>query len=91
MTRIYLELNKSDCFDSRSLRVPLFQGGSVIRLFHKDLEAYLVAEGVYGEEPMENGNEMYYTSTYPPELMQGGCDCSHCQDVEVITLNKAEF
>ncbi|KAL4233979.1 hypothetical protein ACF0H5_005634 [Mactra antiquata] len=30
------------------------RGGSVVRLFHKELEAYLVAEGLYGEESTED-------------------------------------
>ncbi len=33
----------------------LFQGGTVLRIFHKDLEAFLVAEGVFGSAPTENG------------------------------------
>ena len=32
-----------------------FQGGTVIRLFHKEMEAYLVAEGVFDEELTEDG------------------------------------
>ena len=32
-----------------------FQGGSVIRLFHKELEAYLVAEGLFDNEITEDG------------------------------------
>ena len=35
-----------------------FQAGSVIRFFHKDLEAYLTAEGVTGE-PTEDGKELF--------------------------------
>lgn len=31
------------------------QGGSVIRLFHKELEAYLVAEGLFDEVVTEDG------------------------------------
>jgi inositol 1,4,5-triphosphate receptor type 1 len=31
------------------------QGGSAIRLFHKELEAYLVAEGLFSEEVTEGG------------------------------------
>ena len=31
------------------------QGGSVIRLFHKELEAYLVAEGLFDDEITEDG------------------------------------
>ena len=34
---------------------PLLQGGSAIRLFHKELEAYLVAEGLFDEEITEDG------------------------------------
>jgi len=33
----------------------LFQGGSVIRLFHKELEALLVAEGLFDDEVTEDG------------------------------------
>ena len=32
-----------------------WQGGSVIRLFHKELEAYLVAEGLFDEGVTEDG------------------------------------
>lgn len=32
-----------------------FQGGALIRLFHKELEAYLVAEGLFDEEVTEDG------------------------------------
>ena len=39
------------------LEVVKFQGGSVVRIFHKDLEAFLVAEGVFGSQPTENGNK----------------------------------
>lgn len=35
--------------------VLLTQGGSVIRLFHKELEAYLVAEGLFDDEITEDG------------------------------------
>ena len=35
--------------------MPLLQGGSVLRLFHKELEAYLVAEGLFDEEITEDG------------------------------------
>ena len=31
------------------------QGGSTVRIFHKDVEAYLVAEGMYGEPISEEG------------------------------------
>ena len=31
------------------------QGGSVIRLFHRELEAYLVCEGLFWEELVEDG------------------------------------
>ena len=31
------------------------QGGSVMRLFHKELEAYLVAEGLFDDEITEDG------------------------------------
>ena len=27
----------------------------MVRIFHKDLEAFLVAEGVFGSQPTENG------------------------------------
>ena len=31
------------------------KGGSVLRLFHKELEAYLVAEGLFEEQLTEEG------------------------------------
>lgn len=31
------------------------QGGSVIRLFHKELEAFVVAEGLFEDEVTEDG------------------------------------
>ena len=31
------------------------KAGSMIRLFHKELEAYLVAEGLFDEELTEDG------------------------------------
>ena len=31
------------------------QGGSIIRLFHKELEALLVAEGLFDDEISEDG------------------------------------
>jgi len=31
------------------------QGGSIIRLFHKELEAFLVAEGLFDDEISEDG------------------------------------
>nr|KAG5712192.1 hypothetical protein BaRGS_014542 [Batillaria attramentaria] len=34
-------------------------GGSVIRLFHKELEAYMVAEGLFDEEVTEDGNTFW--------------------------------
>ena len=30
---------------------PLFQAGSVIRLFHREIECYVVAEGSFAEQP----------------------------------------
>jgi len=33
----------------------LLQGGCVLRLFHKELEAYLVAEGLFDDEITEDG------------------------------------
>ena len=35
--------------------ITLFQGGSIIRLFHKELEAYMVAEGLFDDEVTEDG------------------------------------
>ena len=32
-----------------------FQGGSVIRMFHKELEAYIVAEGLFDDDITEDG------------------------------------
>jgi len=31
------------------------QGGSVIRMFHKELEAYIVAEGLFDDDITEDG------------------------------------
>lgn len=36
------------------------QGGSVIRLFHKELEAYLVAEGLFEDCVTEDGKCTVY-------------------------------
>lgn len=33
----------------------IIQGGSVVRLFHKELEAYMVAEGLFDDEVTEDG------------------------------------
>ena len=33
----------------------VFQGGSAIRLFHKEMEAYMVAEGLFDDEVTEDG------------------------------------
>ena len=33
----------------------MLQGGSIIRLFHKELEAYMVAEGLFDDEVTEDG------------------------------------
>lgn len=33
------------------------KGGSVIRLFHKELEAYVIAQGLFGQEVTENGKQ----------------------------------
>lgn len=41
-----------------------FKGGSVIRLFHKELEAYLVAEGLFDEIITENGKPIIHTRMY---------------------------
>ena len=51
------------CFHSKFQRLSRFvlvslaslQGGSVIRLFHKELEAYLVAEGLFEDCVTEDG------------------------------------
>jgi inositol 1,4,5-triphosphate receptor type 1 len=40
-----------------SVTMTCVQGGSVIRLFHKELEAYLVAEGLFEEEVTEDGKQ----------------------------------
>lgn len=40
------------------LLTSLFQGGSVIRLFHKELEAYLVAEGLFDDSVTEDGKTL---------------------------------
>ena len=36
----------------------LLQGGSCIRLFHKELEAYVVAEGLFDDEITEDGKSI---------------------------------
>ena len=38
-----------------------FQGGCPIRLFHKELEAYVVAEGLFEEELTEDGKNINLT------------------------------
>jgi len=38
------------------------QGGSIIRLFHKELEAFLVAEGLFDDEISEDGPLCYLLS-----------------------------
>lgn len=48
-------------FVSDSLYYP--QGGSVMRLFHKELEAYLVAEGLFDDCVTEDGK--YSTHMVP--------------------------
>jgi len=35
------------------------QGGSIIRLFHKELEALLVAEGLFNDEISEDGSSCH--------------------------------
>jgi len=42
------------------LGVFLSQGGSIIRLFHKELEAFLVAEGLFDDEISEDGKAIFY-------------------------------
>jgi len=44
----------------------LFQGGSVLRLFHKELEAYLVAEGLFDDEITEDGITVKSLISYRP-------------------------
>jgi inositol 1,4,5-triphosphate receptor type 1 len=41
------------------------RGGSVIRLFHKELEAFLVAEGLFDEEVTEDGCQSSAPPTSP--------------------------
>ncbi len=41
---------KSFCFFALCLK-----GGSIVRLFHKEIEAYLTAEGVHNDQLIENG------------------------------------
>ena len=51
-----------------------FQGGSVIRMFHKELEAYIVAEGLFDDDITEDGKHdvvvlLYYIhKTCPSSL-----------------------
>ena len=44
-----------------------FQGGSIIRLFHKELEAYLVAEGLFDDEITEDGKCIPYLPNVPTD------------------------
>lgn len=41
---------------------PDLQGGNIIRLFHKELEAYIVAEGLFEDEITEDGKLHYAIS-----------------------------
>ena len=34
------------------------KAGDVIRLFHREIEAYLVAEGLFNEDVQEDGNPL---------------------------------
>ena len=34
-----------------------FQGGSIVRLFHNEMESYMAAEGVFGKKFTENGEQ----------------------------------
>ena len=56
--------NPNGIFDISNLRceyiyiyIYILQCGSCIRLFHKDLEAYLVAEGLHEEKLTETGKQ----------------------------------
>lgn len=35
------------------------RAGQPIRLFHKEIEAYLVAEGLFGDEVIEDGKQLF--------------------------------
>ena len=62
---IIIKMYAEDISDSKKYRPLPFltgrflifirQGGSVIRLFHKELEAMLVAEGLFDDEITEDG------------------------------------
>lgn len=36
----------------------IFQGGSMLQLFHKEMEGYLTAEGVFGGPVVESGKSL---------------------------------
>ena len=44
--------------ESESLAVVCRQGGCAVRLFHKELEAYLVAEGLFEDDITEDGESL---------------------------------
>ena len=39
----------------------LVKAGSPLRLFHKEIEAYLTCEGLFGDEVTENGENRFQT------------------------------
>ena len=63
MLRWLFQSDALDPFHSTGV-APLLQGGSVLRMFHKELEAYLVAEGLFDEEITEDGEEVDSTNAH---------------------------
>ena len=55
----------------------LVKAGSPLRLFHKEIEAYLTCEGLFGEEVTENG-EYRLSGDRRQRRRQISCDASLC-------------
>jgi len=54
------------------------QGGSIIRLFHKELEAFLVAEGLFDDEISEDGPLCYLLSLLTVSTLSSSLKNVHC-------------
>ena len=58
-------------------RFSLTQGGAVVQLFHKHLEGYLSAEGIFVQEPTENGKYGAETTAETISSSEGWCKISN--------------